>query len=158
MSLTDPTKKMSKSDPNPNSRILITDDEGTIRRKLRTALTDSKEGISYDPENRPGISNLIEILKHIRYEDMSSHDLAAGFKNSTLRSLKEAVGDEVAQALKDVREKFVQLCSSPSLQYETGLNRHQATVSAAETLREVKSAIGLFPSGKDCEAKAKHFQ
>jgi hypothetical protein len=89
---------------------------------------------------------------------MSSHDLAAGFKNSTLRSLKEAVGDEVAQALKDVREKFVQLCSSPSLQYETGLNRHQATVSAAETLREVKSAIGLFPSGKDCEAKAKHFQ
>jgi tryptophanyl-tRNA synthetase len=146
MSLTDPTKKMSKSDPNPNSRILITDDEGTIRRKLRTALTDSKDGITYDPEDRPGVSSLLDILKHIRYEEMSSHDLAADFKNSSLRSLKEVVGDEVAQALRDVREKFIQLRSSPSLHYDTSLNRREATVSAAETLREVKKAIGLLPS------------
>ena len=155
MSLTDPTKKMSKSDPNPNSRILVTDDEGTIRRKLRTALTDSKEGISYDPENRPGVSSLLDILKHIRHEDMSSHDLAADFKNSSLRSLKEAVGDEVAQALRDVREKFMQLRSSASLQYETGLNRRQATVSAAETLREVKDAIGLLSSDQRLRGESK---
>jgi tryptophanyl-tRNA synthetase len=155
MSLTNPTKKMSKSDPNPNSRILITDDEGTIRRKLRTALTDSKEGISYDPENRPGVSSLLDILKHIRYEEISSHDLAADFKNASLRSLKEAVADEVTQALRDVREKFTQLRSSPSLHHETGLNRRQATVSAAETLREVKHAIGLLPSGQRLRGESK---
>lgn len=148
MSLTDPTKKMSKSDPNPNSRILITDDEETIRRKFRTALTDSREGISYDPENRPGVSSLLEILKHIGDEEMSCHDLAAGFQNSSLRSLKETVADAVVQALRDVREKFMQLRSSPSLHSDIRLNQRRVTTSAAETLKEVKDAIGLLPSGQ----------
>ena len=67
MSLQDPSKKMSKSDPNPNSRILITDDPETITKKIRHALTDSVPGpIAYDPETRPGVSNLIEIMYHLQ--------------------------------------------------------------------------------------------
>jgi tryptophanyl-tRNA synthetase len=62
-SLTDPALKMSKSHPNDKSRILLTDDENVIRNKIKTAVTDSIETeITYDPETRPGISNLIDIL------------------------------------------------------------------------------------------------
>lgn len=144
MSLTDPNKKMSKSDPNPNSRILITDDEGTIHQKFRTALTDSQEGIVYDPENRPGVSNLLDILKHVRGEEISSHDLAADFRDLSLRSLKETVADAVVESLRPVREKFMELRSSPDrLFYTMGLNQRLASSSAATTLWKVKDAMGL---------------
>jgi tryptophanyl-tRNA synthetase len=144
MSLTDPTKKMSKSDSNPNSRVLITDDEDTIRHKFRIALTDSKDGISYDPENRPGVSNLLDILKHFKYEETSSHDIAAEFKHSSLRSLKEAVADAVGDGLRVVREKYMQLRSSSNLHHLCGVSQSQATATAESTLREVKDAIGLL--------------
>jgi tryptophanyl-tRNA synthetase len=144
MSLTDPGKKMSKSDPNPNSRVLITDDEETIRRKFRTAFTDSIEGISYDPENRPGVSNLLDILKHTRDEEISSHDLAADFKDSSLRSLKEAVADAVAESVGEVRERFLELRSSPeSLHYNMGRNQLRASTAANKTLKEVQDVMGM---------------
>merc|ERR1711939_99457 len=64
MSLTDPVKKMSKSDPNPKSRILLTDSNEVIRSKIKSAMTDSFDGISYEPERRPGVSNLLDIYYH----------------------------------------------------------------------------------------------
>jgi tryptophanyl-tRNA synthetase len=150
MSLTDPGKKMSKSDPNPNSRVLITDDEEIIRRKFRTALTDSIDCISYDPENRPGVSNLLDILKHTRDGEISSHDLAADFKNSNLRSLKEAVADAVVGSIGEVRERFLELRSSPeSLHNDMGRNQRRASTAANKTLKEVQDVMGmgrLYPS------------
>lgn len=144
MSLTEPSKKMSKSDPNPNSRILITDEEETIRQKFRTALTDSQEGISYDPERRPGVSNLLDILRHTKEEKISGNDLAADFKGSSLRALKETVADAVVETLGEVREKFFQLRSHPGrLEYEMGLNQCRATTVAARTVSQVKRAMGL---------------
>ena len=66
MSLQNPLNKMSKSDPNPATRILITDPPEIITSKIRHALTDSVPGpITYDPDHRPGVSNLIEMLWHI---------------------------------------------------------------------------------------------
>ena len=151
MSLTAPTKKMSKSDPNPNSRILITDDEETIHRKFRTALTDTQGGISYDPENRPGVSNLLAILMHVKDEEISCDELAADFRDSSLRSLKETVADAVVKCFGDVRERFFQLRSSPSLDYDRRLSQERATTAAASTLAEVKGAIGLL---RGTESKA----
>ena len=58
MSLDDPTKKMSKSDPNPNSRINLLDDPKTIKQKIARATTDSERLVTFD-ENRPGIYNLL---------------------------------------------------------------------------------------------------
>jgi tryptophanyl-tRNA synthetase len=148
MSLTDPSKKMSKSDANPNSRILITDDVETIHKKFRTALTDSREDITYDPENRPGVSNLLNILKHTTHEKVSNHDLAADFKDSSLRSLKGTVADAVVESLQEVREKFLQLRSSPDKLYDDiRLNQHQARTSASQTMREVRKVLGLAHFG-----------
>lgn len=150
---------MSKSEPNPNSRILITDDEETIRLKFRTALTDSQAGISYDPEGRPGVSNLLDILRHTMDEKMSSHDLAADFKLSNLRVLKEAVADAVVKLLSDVREKFFELRSNPdSLDYEMGINQRRASTIAARTLWEVKGAMGLRRFNRQFEPQSQHFK
>lgn len=140
---------MSKSDLNPNSRILITDDEETTRQKFRTALTDSQEGISYDPENRPGVSNLLDILKHTKDVEMSGHDLAAEFKGSSLRSLKETVADAVVKTLAEVREKYFQLRSSQDILLDDiAHNEHRAATDAGMTLEDVKSAMGLIHIGK----------
>jgi tryptophanyl-tRNA synthetase len=62
LSLTDPSQKMSKSAPNPNSRILITDPPEVIVKKIRGAVTDSERTLSWDPEERRGVSNLLRIL------------------------------------------------------------------------------------------------
>jgi tryptophanyl-tRNA synthetase len=152
MSLTDPRKKMSKSDPNPNSRILITDDETTIRQKLRTALTDSLDGISYDPQSRPGIANLLDILRHCAddggdsCEQLSGADLAADFKDSSLRSLKEKTADSVVKRLAEVRERFLQLRANPGELYEDHEeNKRLASSFAGDTILAVKEAIGLRP-------------
>ena len=144
MSLTDPRKKMSKSDPKPNSRILITDDEQTIHQKFRTALTDSSEDITYDPEKRPGVSNLLDILKYIKDDGMSSHSLATDFKTSSLRVLKETVADAVVRQLREARENFLQLRANPkSLLLAMRQNHLQAGISAAATMSEVRDAVGL---------------
>lgn len=156
MSLTDPSKKMSKSDPNPNSRILIIDDEETIYQKFKTALTDSHEGISYDPQNRPGVSNLLDILQHTLDEKTSMQDLVADFKDSSLRSLKQAVADAVAKDLKDVREKFLQLHSSlgsPGHDIYNDMRQNQRRVGAraAETMLAVKGAMGLLALNRESQ-------
>lgn len=156
MSLTDPSKKMSKSDPNPNSRILITDDEDTIRQKFKGALTDSYEGISYDPQNRPGVSNLLDILKHTIDDETSMQDLVADFKDSNLRLLKQAVTEAVVKDLRDVREKFLQLHSSlnsldQDIYDDMRQNQRRVSARAAETMLEVRSAMGLLPLNKGAQ-------
>jgi tryptophanyl-tRNA synthetase len=148
MSLTDPSKKMSKSDPNPSSRILITDDDETIRQKFRTALTDSCEGISYDPEKRPGVSNLLDILRHTRDDSFSSHELAADFKDSSLRSLKQTVADEVVKSLREVRERFLEHRSNlETLHFEASVNQGKASLAAGRTWGDVRRVTGMGPIG-----------
>ena len=156
MSLTDPTKKMSKSDPNPNSRILITDDEETIYQKFNIALTDSIEGISYDPEKRPGVSNLLNILKYVGDENTPSHDPAAEFKDSNLRMLKATVAGAVAAHLRKVRARFLQLRSRPeSLELELRANQLLVKSAADLAMSRVKNAVGLCGIGLDAISTAK---
>jgi tryptophanyl-tRNA synthetase len=87
---------MSKSAPNPKSRILITDSSSTITKKLRVALTDSIEGVTYDPSNRPGVSNLIEIAFNLdgsNHGAVSPAEYAKEFEGLSLKALKDKVAD-----------------------------------------------------------------
>ncbi|KAF1957255.1 tryptophanyl-tRNA synthetase [Byssothecium circinans] len=109
MSLTEPTKKMSKSDPKIESRILITDTRETIHQKIKTALTDSIPGVHYDPELRPGVSNLIDILYHLNEAKYASpehlsRELAGA--DTSLKALKEMVADALDKELEPVRERM----------------------------------------------------
>lgn len=78
-SLKDPTKKQSKSDPNDKSRITLLDKPDAIRKKIKRAITDFTSEVTYDPENRPGVANLIGI--HALVKDISPQEICEQAKN-----------------------------------------------------------------------------
>lgn len=75
LSLRDPTKKQSKSDPSKNTRITVRDDPDAIRRKIKKAVTDFTSEVTYDPMERPGVSNLINI--HSQVKNVSAEQIVA---------------------------------------------------------------------------------
>lgn len=146
MSLTEPTKKMSKSATNPKSRILITDSKEEIHAKLKTALTDSIEGISYDRQNRPGVTNLIDVLYH--FDDSvaaSPEELAQELKDVSMRALKEKVADTVNDGIRDVRERYEEIMGAQESVMRDVLSRGRARASSASgrTMWDVYRALGL---------------
>src|ERR1700730_7688010 len=84
MALDDPTKKMSKSDPNPNSRINLLDDAKTIKQKIGRATTDSERLVTFDPE-RPGITNLLTIYQLLTGQ--SQQEIEAEFEGNGYRDI-----------------------------------------------------------------------
>ncbi len=104
MSLIDPTKKMSKSDSNPNATIYLLDELEDARKKIMSATTDSESNIKYDWENKPGISNLIEIYSEL--EDKSAKDIEKEFAGKNYKEFKEKVADVVINFLKDFQQKY----------------------------------------------------
>jgi tryptophanyl-tRNA synthetase len=103
MSLQDPTKKMSKSDENPNACILILDDKDTIIRKFKRAVTDSETEVCYR-EGKEGINNLMSIYSAVTGK--SFDDITAEFNGKGYGDFKVAVGETVADALAPVRDNF----------------------------------------------------
>jgi len=106
MSLQEPTKKMSKSDENPNACILILDDKDTIIRKFKRAVTDSDTEVRY-AEGKDGINNLMTIYSCVTgktYEEIQAEFAGKGYGD-----FKIAVGETVADHLEPVRTKFAQL-------------------------------------------------
>lgn len=147
MSLKRPTQKMSKSDPDPKSRILITDSPEEIHAKIKGAVTDSEPGISFDPEQRPGVSNLVEILKHVTESGLPSQFIAKDHANLSMRAFKELVADEIIFALRGIRQNFMDIMQpeNSELHEEVYKGAMKARRKAAATLRDVKDALGLHP-------------
>ncbi|MDE6092720.1 MAG: tryptophan--tRNA ligase [Ruminococcus sp.] len=106
MSLQDPTKKMSKSDENPNSVILILDDKDTIIRKFKRAVTDSDTEVCYR-EGKDGINNLMTIYSSVTGKDFAS--IESEFSGKGYGDFKLAVGEAVADHLEPVRTEFARL-------------------------------------------------
>ena len=159
MSLTDPTKKMSKSDPREGSRILLTDDEIAIRKKLQHAVTDSFDGITYEPARRPGVSNLIDIITHIEIAEGQAcdpHVVAKDFddlqaQGSPLHHLKQRAADTVIKHLKPIRERYEELIHESDIQHLSMVaeqGRVEAGRKAESRLASVHEAIGISePAG-----------
>lgn len=143
MSLKDPTSKMSKSHTDERSRILLTDTPEEIHRKLKGALTDSEPQIAYDPNYRPGVSNLIEILGY--FEDKSCDEVALEFQDSSLRALKEHVANKISNRLQPIREKYFSLVENKTGYVEAVANEgaQAARSNAEKTIKQVKNKLGL---------------
>ncbi|EMC97180.1 hypothetical protein BAUCODRAFT_121680 [Baudoinia panamericana UAMH 10762] len=146
MSLTDPAAKMSKSHPNARSRILLTDSTETIQSKIKAAVTDSIEGITYDPSSRPGVSNLIDIIYHTNdTSDYASQDeLARDLASLSMRSLKTRTADAIDRVLEPIRARYSSLIGDESTLIDlahTGAVR--ASDSASGTVARVRKAMGL---------------
>ncbi len=107
MSLQDPTSKMSKSHPDASSRILILDDPDTIRSRVKRAVTDSETEVRHDWENKPGISNLIEIMS--LFTGSSVQEIEADFGSDGYGRFKEAVAEAVVAGLAPVRSAFQEM-------------------------------------------------
>jgi tryptophanyl-tRNA synthetase len=146
MSLTRPTQKMSKSDPVPKSRILITDSSDKIHKKLRSALTDNIEGVTYDRENRPGVSNLVDLIYHFDDSGAASpQELAADMKDLSMVALKERAGYTINKGIEGIRSEYKALMRGDQKQLiehaEDGARR--AEEIAEGTIKRVREAIGM---------------
>ncbi|HJQ45938.1 MAG TPA: tryptophan--tRNA ligase [Amycolatopsis sp.] len=108
--LTDPTRKMSKSTRDSAGVVFVLDEPDLVRRKLRRAVTDGHSTPAYSPEDRPGVSNLLEILAACT--DVLPADAAQG--HSTYGALKEAVAEAVVDALRPIRARTLELLADQS--------------------------------------------
>ncbi|HIU01679.1 MAG TPA: tryptophan--tRNA ligase [Candidatus Onthocola gallistercoris] len=142
MSLQDPSKKMSKSDENPNGSIYLLDDPDTIMRKFKRAVTDSGKEIIYS-EDKPGIRNLLDIYTSMT--GWSVEDAVREFEGKGYGEFKMAVGEAVVEGLRPLQERYAQL--SKDKDYIDKIikeNAEKAGYFASKTLRKVQKKVG-FP-------------
>ncbi|MCQ2505914.1 MAG: tryptophan--tRNA ligase [Lachnospiraceae bacterium] len=140
MSLQDPSKKMSKSDENPNASIYLMDDKDTIMRKFKRAVTDSMAQVKYNDE-QPGVKNLIDIYSVCSNKSVA--EVEAEFDGKGYGEFKEAVGESVASILVPLQSEFNRLSSEKAFIDEIiKENAEKASYYANKTLRKVQKKIG----------------
>lgn len=142
MSLQDPSKKMSKSDENPNASIYLMDDADTIMRKCKRAVTDSNAQILYRDE-QPGVKNLIDIYSACTAK--MPEEVVKEFDGKGYGDFKMAVGEAVVSVLKPLQEEVARLEKDKA--YIDGIiknNAEKANHFAMKTLRKVQKKVG-FP-------------
>jgi len=143
MSLRDGTKKMSKSDPSDYSRINLTDDADAIAMKFKKAKSDMVEGISYDEENRPEVSNLVQIYGALADETIEK--VVQQFASSNFSSFKSALADLAVEKLAPISQRMRDLLADKAeLDRLLREGAEQADAIAAPILHEIKNKIGFF--------------
>jgi tryptophanyl-tRNA synthetase len=143
MDLQRPREKMSKSAREDRGVIRVLDPPEVVRRKIARAVTDADALVRHDPERKPGVSNLLEILSACT--GPSPHALAGQF--TSYRRLKDAVADAVVELLTPLQHRYAEIAADPG--YLARLLHHGATAAstlAAPTLARAKEAIGLLPA------------
>lgn len=142
MSLQDPSKKMSKSDPLEKASIYLDDSEAVIRKKIASAVTDSDGIIKYDEVNKPGISNLLNILSCCTNKSIS--DLETEFEGVGYGEFKKAVADAIITLLMPIQEKYEKILTDKDyLNKVLDDGAQKASYFARKTLYKVKRKMGV---------------
>ncbi len=144
MDLQRPAAKMSKSSESPQGTVLVLDDPATIERKFKRAVTDTGTDVEFDPESKPGVSNLLAIFAAATGRQPA--ELAGGY--SRYGPLKADAAEAVIELLRPVRERYAELAADPEAvraTLERGAEKAQAVASV--TLRRARDAVGLLPRG-----------
>ncbi|MEG0077629.1 MAG: tryptophan--tRNA ligase [Anaerorhabdus sp.] len=141
MSLSEPTKKMSKSDKGDKGCIHLLDDLNVARKKVMSAVTDNFGKVNYDPANQPGVSNLLEIMSSLT--GISIDELVKQFENSGYGDFKKAVADVVVSELEKIQTKYNEIMKSGEIEkvLEDGANK--ARLMAHKKLVKVQKKIGI---------------
>ncbi|MCQ2742158.1 MAG: tryptophan--tRNA ligase [Bacilli bacterium] len=140
MSLSDPTVKMSKSDPKGD--IFLKDDLNTMRKKIMSAVTDSGSEVKYDKENKPGVSNLLTIyasLKEISIEEAEKH-----FEGYRYGDFKREVADAVVEEMGPFKARYEEIIANKSYLEVLRIGQERASQVANKTLKRVQKAVGLL--------------
>jgi len=140
MSLRHPENKMSKSSDDINGTIYFNDKKDNILKKFKSSVTDSENIVRYDPKNKPGISNLIEIYAAVNGKEIS--DTEKEFENSQYGEFKIAVAETVIDYLDPIKKNFDDL-TSDNLEDIVVSNLKSAKDSAQKTIIEVEEALGI---------------
>lgn len=143
MSLQEPNKKMSKSDDNPNSYILMMDPPEVIRKKVSRAVTDSLGVINYTDE-QPGVKNLLDLL--IAINGSTVEELVEHYNGKGYAELKKDVADAIVSVLEPIQLKVKEILKDKSYLesiYKEGAEK--ANYVAMKTLRKMQKKIGLIP-------------
>ncbi len=147
MDLQEPERKMSTTGGTEAGTVLVLDEEAAIRKKVGSAVTDSGREILFDREQKPGISNLIEILAAIRGEGRA--DVEREFKPLGYGAFKDTVADEVTRFLAPVRARYAELRpDEAALEAVLAAGAEKAAALAAPTLAAVRERMGYGPSPK----------
>lgn len=141
MSLVEPTKKMSKSDPNQKAFITLLDEPKQIEKKVKSAVTDSEGIVKYDKENKPGISNLLSIYSNLA--NLSIEEIEAKYEGKGYGEFKGDVAEVIIQTLAPIQEKYNELMESSKLDEILDHGAEKANVVAGKMVKKMENAMGL---------------
>lgn len=143
MSLLDPTKKMSKSDESEKNCVFLTDPAEVIREKFKAAVTDSGKEITYHPNEKPAISNLLVIFSEFSGEPIAA--LEQRYRSKTYAEFKTDLADAVARGLAPLQQQFAEFQKDKSaVRNILDAGSKRAAAIAAKTLADVKKKIGYL--------------
>lgn len=146
MSLQDPTKKMSKSDDNPNNYVGLLEEPKKIAKKIKRAVTDSDEQarIYFDPAEKPGVSNLLSIMSATTGRTIE--ELVPEYEDKMYGHLKKDVAEAVVAMLEPIQQRYHEMRNDPTfLQQVMKQGADKARERAATTLADVYKAVGFVP-------------
>jgi tryptophanyl-tRNA synthetase len=144
MDLQDPTSKMSKSSDSSTGFIALLDDPAVITKRIKSAVTDSETVVRFDPETKPGVSNLLQILAATTGRAVP--DLETEFAGGGYGRLKGAVADAVVEYLRPLQERYATLAADPGeVDAQLAKGAEKADAIATKVLERVRGAAGLLP-------------
>ena len=142
MSLAEPTQKMSKSDENENAVVRILDAPDVIMRKFKRAVTDSEASVVFDPENKPGVSNLLTIYSC--FSGKTIEEAEKEFEGKGYGDFKTAVGEVCCDKLIPVQEEFKRILADKAyLEEVMKKGSEEASYFARKTISKVKRKLGF---------------
>lgn len=141
MALDDPSSKMSKSAENAHSRISLLDEDSKIKKSIMRATTDSDGEIRFDPENKPGVSNLLNIYSAL--SGRSLDDIVADFAGHGYGDLKKELVEITKEALQPIKQNFSEIRESDELKAILRNGAEKANTIAEKTMKRVKDNFGL---------------
>lgn len=141
MSLQEPTKKMSKSDPNKKATIALLDDPKQIEKNIKSAVTDSEGIVRYDKENKAGVSNLMSIYSI--FSGKTYADIEAMYEGKGYGDFKSDLAQLVLEEIVPIQERYYNLIDSPELDEILDRGADKANVEANKMIKKMYNGMGL---------------
>ncbi|MGE7904064.1 tryptophan--tRNA ligase [Peribacillus sp. NPDC094092] len=141
MSLQEPTKKMSKSDPNKKATIALLDDPKQIEKNIKSAVTDSEGIVRYDKENKAGVSNLMSIYSI--FSGKSYSEIEEMYEGKGYGDFKSDLAEVVLGEILPIQERYHELIDSPELDAILDRGAEKANIEANKMIRKMYNGMGL---------------
>ena len=141
MSLSDPTKKMSKSEETNKGCIYLLDDINVAKKKIMSAVTDMCAHVNYDKENQPGVSNLLEIMSSLSGEPIDS--IVARYEGKGYGEFKKEVSEVVAKELTMIQDRYNEIMKSGLIEQVLKEGAERAHRIAFKKLKKVQKKMGI---------------